>query len=189
MCMANLETYYKNSQDLNTYIDQMSENKEGLLNIYNDFTVPQNDERINKIKQKDYSKVLVISEDWCGDAMMNIAILKHISELLNLEVHVFHRDQDTDLIDQYLTNGKARSIPIFVFLNDKFEQENVWGPRAKSAQKFVEKTRSDYLPDKDDPSYDEKAQQVHKVISNRFKTDSNLWKDVYDSIVDKLLNP
>lgn len=49
--MANLETYYKNSQDLNTYIDQMSENKEGLLSIYNDFSVPQNDERINKIKQ------------------------------------------------------------------------------------------------------------------------------------------
>ena len=69
----------------------------------------------------------MISEDWCGDAMMNIAILKHISELLNLEVHVFHRDQDTDLIDQYLTNGKSRSIPIFIFLNDNFEQENVWG--------------------------------------------------------------
>ncbi|MGO3726073.1 MAG: thioredoxin family protein, partial [Staphylococcus carnosus] len=33
------------------------------------------------------------------------------------------------------------------------------------------------------------AQQVHKAISNRFKTDSNLWKDVYDSIIDKLLNP
>ena len=187
--MANLETYYKNSQDLSTYIEQMNENKEALLKIYNDFSVPQDDERINKIKHKDYNKVLVISEDWCGDAMMNIAILKHISELLNLEVHVFHRDQDTDLIDQYLTNGKSRSIPIFIFLNDNFEQENVWGPRATSVQSFVEKTRKDYLPSKEDPDYDEKAQQVHTVIANRFKTDSNLWKDVYNSIVDKLLNP
>lgn len=48
-----------------------------------------------------YSKVLVITEDWCGDAMMNLPILKHISEALNLEVRVFHRDDDTKLIDQY----------------------------------------------------------------------------------------
>lgn len=187
--MANLETYYKNSQDLNTYIDQMKENKDALLKIYQDFTVPEDDPRIEQIKQKNYSKVLVISEDWCGDAMMNIAILKHISELLNLEVHVFHRDQDTDLIDQYLTNGRARSIPIFIFLNDQFEQENVWGPRAKAAQTFVEETRRKLLPDKESPDYDEALQQTHVVISNRFKTDSNLWKEVYNSIVDKLLKP
>ena len=56
-----------------------------------------------------YSKVLVITEDWCGDAMMNLPILK-LSEALNLEVRVFHRDDDTKLIDQYLTNGKSRAI-------------------------------------------------------------------------------
>ncbi|WP_412521417.1 thioredoxin family protein [Staphylococcus simulans] len=187
--MAKLETYYKNSQDLDTYISQMKENKDGLLKIYEDFIVPEDDSRIEQVKQKSYQKVLAISEDWCGDAMMNIAILKHISELLNLEVRVFHRDQDTDLIDQYLTNGKARAIPIFVFLNDQYEQENVWGPRAKAAQVFVEETRKKLLPDKDDENYDEAVQQTHVVISNRFKTDSNLWKEVYNSIINKLLNP
>ncbi|MDU7037479.1 MAG: thioredoxin family protein, partial [Staphylococcus simulans] len=108
---------------------------------------------------------------------------------LDLEVRVFHRDQDTDLIDQYLTNGKARAIPIFVFLNDQYEQENVWGARAKAAQVFVEETRKKLLPDKDDENYDEAVQQTHVVISNRFKTDSNLWKEVYNSIMNKLLNP
>ena len=44
--------------------------------------------------------------------MMNLPILKRVSEELNLEVRVFHRDDDTRLIDQYLTNGKSRSIPI-----------------------------------------------------------------------------
>ena len=37
--------------------------------------------------------------------MMNLPILKRISESLQLEVRVFHRDEDTNLIDQYLTNG------------------------------------------------------------------------------------
>ena len=69
--------------------------------------------------------------------MMNLPILKRISESLQLEVRVFHRDEDTNLIDQYLTNGTARSIPIFIFMNDEFEQVSVWPPRAREAQNLL----------------------------------------------------
>ncbi|KIJ86927.1 thioredoxin family protein [Staphylococcus saprophyticus] len=184
--MTSLETYFKNSQPLDQYIEVMTENKENVLSIYNSFSLPLNDDRIKKIKSLNYSKVLVITEDWCGDAMMNLPILKHISEALNLEVRVFHRDENTDLIDQYLTNGTARSIPIFVFLNDNFEQETVWGPRARQVQHFVEDTRSD-VPSKDDPTFEDKSAEAHKIMTNRYKTDSQLWKYVYDSILDKLI--
>ena len=118
--------------------------------------------------------------------MMNLPILKQISEVLNLEVKVFHRDDDTNLIDQYLTNGKSRSIPIFVFMNDSYEQITVWGPRAKEVQTFVTELRNDKLPSKDHPDYDDKVKETHLLISNRFKTDSSFWKAVYNSIITKL---
>lgn len=121
--MTTLESYFKNSQPVEQYIDDMTENKENVLSIYQAFSLPQDDERLDQLKSSSYSKVLVISEDWCGDAMINLPILKHISEALNLEIRVFHRDEDTDLIDQYLTNGTARSIPIFIFLNDNYRQK------------------------------------------------------------------
>lgn len=92
--------------------------------------------------------MLIIKEDWCGDAMMNIPILKHTIEFLNIKTRVFHRDDDTHLIDQYLTNGKSRAISIFVFMNDSFEQLTVWRPRAKEVQSFVNKIISNKLPDK-----------------------------------------
>ncbi|SHC57856.1 Thioredoxin [Staphylococcus argenteus] len=76
--MTNLETYFKNSQPLNEYIEGMKTNKDNVLNIYQSFELPENDSRINKIKEMNYSKVLVITEDWCGDAMMIIYILKNI---------------------------------------------------------------------------------------------------------------
>src|SRR5699024_12655611 len=85
---------------------------------------------------------------------------------LHLEVRVFHRDENTDLIDQYLTNGTARSIPIFVFLNDDFEQQTVWGPRARQVQNFVDDTRSK-LPEKDDPTFKDKSAETHTIIANR----------------------
>ena len=183
--MTSLETYFKNSQPLDQYIEAMTENKENLLSIYNSFSTPEDDGRLEKIKASNYSKVLVITEDWCGDAMINIPILKHISEALNLEARVFHRDENTDLIDQYLTNGTARSIPIFVFLNDEYQQETVWGPRARQVQKFVDEARAN-LPAKDDPTFEEKSNEVHAIISNRYKTDSQMWKAVFESIIEQL---
>lgn len=184
--MTTLKSYFKNSQPVEQYIDDMTENKENVLSIYQAFSLPQDDERLDQLKSSSYSKVLVISEDWCGDAMMNLPILKHISEALNLEIRVFHRDEDTDLIDQYLTNGTARSIPIFIFLNDNYRQKTVWGPRAREVQNFVTDIRSD-LPPKDDPTYEDRSNEKIGIMLNRYKSDSTMWKNVYDSIINKLL--
>ena len=45
--------------------------------------------RLNQLRESNYYKVL-IKEDWCGDAMMNIPILKHTIEFLNIKARVFH---------------------------------------------------------------------------------------------------
>ncbi len=67
--------------------------------------------------------VLVIAEDWCGDVINNLPILGRIAaESGKLNLRVFLRDQNTDLIDQYLKEGKFRSIPVFVFFDDQFRE-------------------------------------------------------------------
>ena len=49
--MANLETYFNNSQPLDEYIDSMTVNKDNVLTIYNAFTLPSSDDRINQLKR------------------------------------------------------------------------------------------------------------------------------------------
>src|SRR5579871_2377001 len=67
--------------------------------------------------------VLVIAEDWCGDVINNLPILGRIAaESGKLNLRVFLRDQNLDLIDQYLKEGKFRSIPVFVFFDDQFRE-------------------------------------------------------------------
>lgn len=67
--------------------------------------------------------VLVIAEDWCGDVINNLPILGRLAaESGKLNLRVFLRDQNTDLIDQYLKEGKFRSIPVFVFFDDQFRE-------------------------------------------------------------------
>ena len=48
-------------------------------------------------------------------------------------------------MDQYLTNGTARSIPIFIFIDEKGEEKAVWGPRAKEVQEIVVRVVVNFL--------------------------------------------
>ncbi|MGH2347216.1 MAG: thioredoxin family protein [Chloroflexota bacterium] len=68
-------------------------------------------------------RVLVLAEDWCGDVIDNLPILGRLAaESGTLDLRVFLRDQNLDLIDQYLKEGKYRSIPVFVFFDDRFAE-------------------------------------------------------------------
>ena len=67
--------------------------------------------------------VLVLAEDWCGDVIDNLPILGRIAaESGTLNLRVFLRDQNLDLIDQYLNQGQFRSIPVFVFFDEQFRE-------------------------------------------------------------------
>src|SRR5690242_2087183 len=71
--------------------------------------------------------VLVLAEDWCGDVIANLPILGRLAaESGALDIRVFLRDQNLDLIDQYLNGGKYRSIPVFVFFDAAFQELGYW---------------------------------------------------------------
>src|SRR5437868_1002722 len=47
--------------------------------------------------------VLVLAEDWCGDVIANLPVLGRIAkESGTLDVRVFLRDQNLDIMEQYL---------------------------------------------------------------------------------------
>ncbi|HEU0052219.1 MAG TPA: thioredoxin family protein, partial [Longimicrobium sp.] len=82
-------------------------------------------------------KLLVISEDWCGDAFNTVPVIAKVAEALpNFELRVVKRDENLELMDEYLTNG-SRSIPLVVVLRDDFTPAGRWGPRPAELQEFV----------------------------------------------------
>jgi len=67
--------------------------------------------------------VLVLAEDWCGDVIANLPVLGRLArDSGKLHLRVFLRDQNLDLMDQFLKEGKYRSIPVFVFFDDDFRE-------------------------------------------------------------------
>lgn len=82
-------------------------------------------------------KLLVIAEDWCGDASNTVPILAKLADAVpNLELRVILRDQNPTVMDRYLTNG-SRSIPIVIALDSNFHEVGHWGPRPAELQAWV----------------------------------------------------
>jgi hypothetical protein len=86
-------------------------------------------------------KLLVIAEDWCGDASSTVPILAKLAATVpGLELRVILRDQNPDVMDRYLTNG-SRSIPIVIALDEEFRELGHWGPRPRELQAWVMENR------------------------------------------------
>lgn len=179
-----LNEWFNKAMSADDYIEQMTQNKEGLLSIYDDFDLPKDDTFFNDISEKNL-KVIVLTEDWCGDAMLNVPILLRIAEQTNMDVRMLLRDDNLELMDQYLTNGTARSIPIFIFINEAGEEVAKWGPRAPKLQEYIDESRSN-LPSKDDETYDEKAKEMYTFINKSFRDNRDFWNEVYGSLKETL---
>ncbi len=71
--------------------------------------------------------LLVLAEDWCGDASNTIPVLAKVAEQVpGLELRVLRRDEHPEVMDRYLTNG-ARSIPIVIALDARFRGAGTLG--------------------------------------------------------------
>jgi hypothetical protein len=82
-------------------------------------------------------RLLVISEDWCGDASNTVPVLAKLAEAVpGMEMRVVKRDADLELMDAHLTGG-SRSIPLAVLLRPDFTVAGRWGPRPSELQRFV----------------------------------------------------
>ena len=85
---------------------------------------------------------LIITEGWCGDAAQNIPIIEKIAvENEGIETRYILRDENLELMDQYLTNG-SRSIPKLIALDaDTLEVLGTWGARPEAAQELFYKLK------------------------------------------------
>ena len=77
--------------------------------------------------------VLALAEDWCGDVIANLPVLGKLArESGTLDLRVFLRDQNKDLMQRYLNQGKYESIPVIVFFDDGFNEIGVFTERPAS---------------------------------------------------------
>jgi hypothetical protein len=101
-------------------------------------TVELNDEIVEKVKEIDRPLIwLILTEGWCGDAAQNIPVIEKIAAQNPLiQTRYLLRDDNLDLMDNYLTNG-GRAIPILICLDgETYAELGKWGSRPAKIQEY-----------------------------------------------------
>ncbi len=114
-------------------------------------------EKISSIKSK--LIWLVLSEGWCGDAAQLLPVINKKAELSeNIKLKVLLRDENEELMNQFLTNG-GKAIPKLIIIEEEtLEILDHWGPRPEGASKLI----SDY-------------KAIHGIVDEIAKTELQKW--------------
>lgn len=81
---------------------------------------------------------IVLTESWCGDAAQILPLFNKLVALnTNIDLRLVLRDEHSELMDEFLTNG-GKSIPKLIMLNEQKEVVGSWGPRPAEAQAFYD---------------------------------------------------
>jgi len=104
------------------YIDQMSTNKARFLTALDSVAIGAEDVKLME-RFATTRNVLVITEDWCGAAIASLPFVVKLAEATpRIEMRIFLRDENPDLMDQFLKEGLYRSIPVFVFFDEHMSE-------------------------------------------------------------------
>ena len=61
------------------------------------------------------AEVMVIGEDWCPDVFRGMPVFAKLAEATGIDMRVFKRDENKDIIGEFLKDGEHESIPVAVF--------------------------------------------------------------------------
>ena len=120
--MAITRERFEQGMTIEGYLAQMTQNQAAFAENIAKTTLRPEDVAFFQSLPKPVN-TLVLTEDWCGDALANVpALAKVASETGKLNLRLFLRDQNLDLADQYLKEGKYRSVPVFVFFDQEMRE-------------------------------------------------------------------
>lgn len=79
-------------------------------------------------------RVLVITEDHCGDAARAVPVLaKALADAPEVEARYLDIHEQPSLIGRYLTHG-GRSVPLAIVQDEHGRELGIWGPRPAALQ-------------------------------------------------------
>ena len=78
--------------------------------------------------------MMAIGEPWCPDVFRGLPVAAKLAEATGLDLKIFFRDQNLDIMNEFLYKGEFQSIPTLVFYDKDMNQLGVWHERAQKAR-------------------------------------------------------
>ncbi|MGH2610293.1 MAG: thioredoxin family protein [Tepidiformaceae bacterium] len=134
---------FQQGKTFQQYLESGIRNRELFEQNYNGLTIsPAQDEALKALAARPNgpARLAVIGEDWCPDVYRGAPVGARIAEAMGIEFRFFERDQNPDLIGDYL-NGEFQSIPVLVFFDKDHSELGHFIERPKLANEQIHQTR------------------------------------------------
>jgi len=122
------------------YMDQVESNKERYDEHSAGFKLSDEDAKSFKALAEKTGglKVLAVGEDWCPDVHRGLPVIGEIARAAGLDLRIFYRDKNLDIMNNFLKDGQFQSIPVFAFFDNNMKPLGHWVERPAAAYRFME---------------------------------------------------
>jgi hypothetical protein len=90
------------------------------------------------------TKMLVIAEAWCPDVYRGVPVFVRIAEAAGTVLRIVTRDDNPDIMDEFLLNGTARAIPVAVFYTENLRYITHFSERPAIAHAYIGALRAEF---------------------------------------------
>ncbi len=135
------------------YVDQMTQNQE-RVRAHEGTNVLAPEDVAVFAALPDVIRVVALTEDWCSDAVATLPLVAALAERSGkLDLRVFFRDKNPDLMDAHLKEGKFRSIPTLIFYDEAWTEIGSWLEKPRKIDELRTTMRREIYAS--DPAYGE----------------------------------
>jgi hypothetical protein len=131
------------------YLGVIERNQARFQENYDGTTVSEDDARALRelvARPNGPAKVLVLGEDWCPDVFRGLPVIARIAEASGMELRCFLRDQNKDIMAEFLKGGEFESIPAVVFYTKDLRYIAHWIERPALANEQMGQLRDITAP-------------------------------------------
>ena len=120
------------------YMESIKVNKGRFEEYYANVKVePGQAEKLRELASSEGgpARMMVIGEDWCGDVVRELPVLARVAEAAGLELRILPRDENHDIMNEFLKEGLYMSIPVAVFYDKGHDYICHWIERSQVANR------------------------------------------------------
>ncbi|MDP6605599.1 MAG: thioredoxin family protein [Dehalococcoidia bacterium] len=123
---------------------------------------------VKKLVDEHGVKVLTIGEHWCPDVWRGLPVMAKVAEATGMEHRIFFRDQNKDIMSEFLKDGEFESIPAMVFYDKYHNYLGHWIERPDIANQEMDEIRQRVMPNGPPPEGPERDE-----VMKRYRSEMN----------------
>ena len=162
------------------YLGHIKRNREKFDYNYDETTISDEDvAAFRDLVARDggSAKVLALGEDWCPDVLRGLPVMARIAQAAGIDLRIFPRDDNLDIMSEFLKQGEHQSIPTFVFYTGDHRHIAHWSERPAKADAELGEVRA---------LFEGKERDEARALYNEFQQ-GPVWASWREETVRELL--